>query len=68
MEQAVKMLCRKKTDYPGMKVSRMKEMEYLTFPIFEETGTVTHLVSTRLGGREHGRLRFVEFQLCAGYG
>lgn len=40
MEQAVKMLCRKKTDYPGMKVSRMKEMEYLTFPIFEETGTV----------------------------
>lgn len=61
MEQAVKMLCRKKTDYPGMKVSRMKEMEYLTFPIFEETGTVTHLVSTRLGGVSTGDCASLNF-------
>lgn len=61
MEQAVKMLCRKKTDYPGMKVSRRKEMEYLTFPIFEETGTVTHLVSTRLGGVSTGDCASLNF-------
>lgn len=61
MEQAVKMLCRKKTDYPGMKVSWMKEMEYLTFPIFEETGTVTHLVSTRLGGVSTGDCASLNF-------
>lgn len=61
MEQAVKMLCRKKTDYPGMKVSRRKEMEYLTFPIFEETGAVTHLVSTRLGGVSTGDCASLNF-------
>ena len=66
MEQAVKMLCRKKTDYPGMKVSRMKEMEYLTFPIFEETGTVTHLVSTRLGGVSTGDCASLNFSYVDG--
>ena len=44
-----------------MKVSRMKEMEYLTFPIFEETGTVTHLVSTRLGGVSTGDCASLNF-------
>lgn len=61
MEQAVKMLCRKKTAYPGMKVSQRKEMEYLTFPIFEETGAVTHLVSTRLGGVSRGDCASLNF-------
>ena len=61
MEQAVKMLCRKKTAYPGMKVSRTKEMEYLMFPAFEETGMVTHLVSTRLGGVSTGDCASLNF-------
>lgn len=61
MEQAVKMLCRKKTAYPGMKVNRTKEMEYLTFPAFEETGMVTHLVSTRLGGVSTGDCASLNF-------
>ncbi|MBD5521440.1 MAG: peptidoglycan editing factor PgeF [Lachnospiraceae bacterium] len=43
------------------KPSRMKlkqnvsgEAEYLTFPLFEDTGLVRHLVSTRLGGVSSG--------------
>lgn len=43
------------------KPSRMKmkqnvsgEAEYLTFPLFEDTGLVRHLVSTRLGGVSNG--------------
>ncbi len=61
MEQAVKMLHRKKSAYPGMRVSRTKEMEYLTFPAFEETGMVTHLVSTRLGGVSTGDCASLNF-------
>ena len=39
-----------------MKQNRVGELEYLTFPILEETGMVRHLFSTRLGGvSEQGR-------------
>ena len=36
-------------------------MEYLTFPRCEETGTVTHLVSTRLGGVSTGDCASLNF-------
>lgn len=38
----------------AMKTNRAGEMEYLTFPAFEETGIVTHMVSTRTGGVSRG--------------
>ena len=37
-----------------MKQNRVGELEYLTFPILEETGMVRHLFSTRLGGVSEG--------------
>lgn len=37
-----------------MKQNRKGEVEYLTFPILEETGLVRHLFSTRLGGVSRG--------------
>lgn len=46
-------LIRKKSDAP-MKVNRYKELEYLTFPLLEETGMVRHLFSTRTGGVSQG--------------
>lgn len=61
MEQAVKMLRRRKTGYPGMKINRAGAMKYLTFPAFEETGMVTHLVSTRLGGVSTGDCASLNF-------
>lgn len=37
-----------------IKQNRAGELEYLTFPILEETGMVRHLFSTRLGGVSEG--------------
>lgn len=37
-----------------MKRNRAGELEYLTFPLLEETGMVKHLFSTRLGGVSKG--------------
>lgn len=37
-----------------MKQNRAKEVEYLTFPILEQTGLVRHLFSTRIGGVSEG--------------
>ena len=37
-----------------MKRNRTGELEYLTFPLLEETGMVKHLFSTRLGGVSKG--------------
>lgn len=37
-----------------MKRNRAGELEYLTFPLLEETGMVRHLFSTRLGGISEG--------------
>jgi len=34
--------------------NRLGELEYLTFPLLEETGMVRHLFSTRLGGVSEG--------------
>ncbi len=46
-------LIRKKGNAP-MKVNQYKEIEYLTFPLLEQTGIVRHLFSTRLGGVSEG--------------
>ena len=54
MEQKVTILRRRKTGCPRMKVNRTGEMEYLTFPAFDQTEEVTCLVSTRLGGVSTG--------------
>lgn len=37
-----------------MRRNREGEMEYLTFPLLEQTGMVRHLFSTRLGGASRG--------------
>lgn len=37
-----------------MKQNRTGEVEYLTFPLLEQTGTVRHLFSTRIGGASEG--------------
>ncbi len=37
-----------------MKRNRMGELEYLTFPLLEQTGMVKHLFTTRLGGVSKG--------------
>lgn len=37
-----------------MKTNRCKEVEYLTFPLLEQTGLVRHLFSTKLGGVSQG--------------
>lgn len=37
-----------------MKQNRAGEVEYLTFPLLEETGLVRHLFSTRVGGVSEG--------------
>lgn len=37
-----------------MKQNRTGEVEYLTFPLLEQTGMVRHLFSTRIGGASEG--------------
>lgn len=61
MEQEMVRVRRRKTGCPGMKVNRAGAMEYLTFPAFEQTGAVTHLVSTRLGGVSTGDCASLNF-------
>lgn len=39
---------------PVLKQNRYGELEYLTFPLLEQTGCVKHLFSTRLGGVSKG--------------
>ncbi len=46
-------LIRKKSDTP-VKRNRQGELEYLTFPLLEQTGLVRHLFSTRTGGVSRG--------------
>ena len=53
MEQKVTILRRRKTGCPRMKVNRTGEMEYLTFPAFDQTEEVTCLVSTDVYKRQN---------------
>ncbi|MBD5445444.1 MAG: peptidoglycan editing factor PgeF [Lachnospiraceae bacterium] len=45
---------KRKPNRMKMKQNVSGEAEYLTFPLFEDTGLVRHLVSTRLGGASNG--------------
>lgn len=47
-------IIRKDKDHPVLKRNRAGAMEYLTYPALEQTGIVTHMVSTRLGGVSRG--------------
>lgn len=47
-------LIRKPGNGRQMKVNKHKQVEYLTFPLLEETGLVRHLFSTRTGGVSQG--------------
>ena len=42
------------------------ELEYLTFPLLEETGVVNHLFSTRLGGVSTGEFSSMNFSVDRG--
>ena len=43
-----------------------QELEYLTFPAFEESGLVEHLVTTRLGGVSTGELSTMNLSFTRG--
>ena len=43
-----------------------RELEYLTFPSFEESGLVEHLVTTRLGGVSTGELSTMNLSFTRG--
>lgn len=45
---------RRKASSRQMKRNKMGEVEYLTFPILEDTGIVRHMFSTRIGGVSQG--------------
>lgn len=45
---------RRKASSRQMKRNKMGEVEYLTFPILEDTGIVRHMFSTRIGGVSRG--------------
>lgn len=47
-------IIRKSKEEPVLKRNRYGEIEYLTFPKLENTGIVTHLMSTRIGGVSKG--------------
>lgn len=47
-------LIRKAGSKQHMKINRYKQVEYLTFPLLDETGLVRHLFSTRIGGVSKG--------------
>lgn len=43
-----------------------QELEYLTFPAFEESGMVKHLITTRLGGVSEGELATMNLSFTRG--
>lgn len=45
---------RKCAEHPVLTVNRQQNMEYLTYPMLEETGMVKHIISTRFGGVSEG--------------
>lgn len=45
---------RRKASSRQMKRNKMGEVEYLTFPLLEDTGIVRHMFSTRIGGVSRG--------------
>ena len=49
-----------------MKRNRAGEIEYLTFPLLEETGMVRHLFTTRMGGVSQGIYRTMNLSYTRG--
>lgn len=54
MERKIKMELYRHENRMRMKQNRSGEVEYLTFPMLEQTGIVKHLFSTRVGGVSQG--------------
>ncbi len=50
----------------GIRLENGQELEYLTFPSFEESGVVEHLVTTRLGGVSTGELATMNLSFTRG--
>lgn len=59
-------IIRKDAKHPVLKQNRMGELEYLTCPMLEETGIVTHMVSTRLGGVSRGMFTTMNYSYTRG--
>lgn len=59
-------IIRKDGSHPVLKQNRMGELEYLTYPMLEETGIVTHMVSTRLGGVSRGMFSTMNYSYTRG--
>lgn len=59
-------IIRKDEKHPVLKQKRMGELEYLTYPMLEETGIVTHMVSTRLGGVSRGIFSTMNYSYTRG--
>lgn len=59
-------IIRKDEKHPVLKQNRMGELEYLTYPMLEETGIVTHMVSTRLGGVSRGIFSTMNYSYARG--
>lgn len=59
-------IIRKDEKHPVLKQKRMGELEYLTYPMLEETGIVTHMVSTRLGGVSRGIFSTMNYSYARG--
>lgn len=59
-------IIRKDEKHPVLKQNRMGELEYLTYPMLEKTGIVTHMVSTRLGGASRGMFATMNYSYTRG--
>lgn len=59
-------IIRKDENNPVLRRKRMGELEYLTYPMLEETGIVTHMVSTRLGGASRGMFSSMNYSYTRG--
>lgn len=59
-------IIRKDENNPVLRRNRVGELEYLTYPMLEETGIVTHMVSTRLGGVSRGMFSSMNYSYTRG--
>ncbi len=56
----------KKTEATGLTVNENRGVTYLSFPILEDTGLVSHAFSTRLGGVSKGDFATMNFSFTRG--
>lgn len=57
---------RKNEASPLLKVNKSEGMEYLTFPLLEESGTALHMISTRKGGVSKGIFASMNYSYTRG--